>query len=343
MEFVRWHMSQGWRPRTASGAWWRRIEATSFALGWLAMVLFAWAALSRQFGLTGPTSITVVLQGLTPFIPVVLGLMLAALFLRRRVVQGLVASMLMAVNLASVAPALGSRSRPGWTVSAPQVRVLSANVYDHNPVPTRAARFLVNQDADVLILVEVSRPMREALKDAGVDHRYPFHQTGRLGTGTTSSETIYSRRPLIDATSVPVGAQAFPAASVAVGPARLRLIGVHVQDPLRGRDEWSSELRDLRTTVGHEPRPLVLAGDFNANRWNPGFGDLLGAGLHDASESSGGGLTLSWPVHRLMPTPVIRLDHAVATVGAEAVRVRDVDVPGSDHRALDVTWSVDPR
>ena len=340
MNLLRSRMPQRWRPRVAATAWGRRVEIAALLGGWAWVSLMCWLVLSRSASLTFPTHVTVLLQSITPlaFLPVYLVLVVA--IVRRRWVQSVAAVVLIVIHIASVAPALGSRELPRWTTSASRLRVLSANVYDANPTPAAAAVFLVRQPVDVLVLVEITRDMQRALDAAGVDDRFPFHQSGEFTEGTRGIEAIYSRRPLSGAANVSVGVQAFPTAAVEMESARLRLVAAHVEDPVADPHEWSTELDDLLAIARSESGPSVIAGDFNSTRWNPEFGALLGRGLHDADESRGQGLTFSWPENRLLPFPVMRLDHALGTVGAEAVHVRNVDVPGSDHRGLDVTWAV---
>jgi hypothetical protein len=72
----------------------------------------------------------------------------------------------------------------------------------------------------------------------------------------------------------------------------------------------------------------------------PPFGRLLGSRLLDASESAGDELSFSWPVRRLLPFSVMRLDHALGSDGLAPVVVRNLSNPGSDHRALEATWAV---
>ena len=96
----------------------------------------------------------------------------------------------------------------------------------------------------------------------------------------------------------------------------------------RGLDaaSWAT----LKTQATSAPGAVAVVGDFNSTRWNPPFGDLLAAGLHDAHESVGQGLSRSWP-NLGFPVPLMRLDHALVNDKVGVVSVHDVDVPGSDH------------
>lgn len=333
---------QRWQPRVAATMARCRLEWACFAAGWVVIVVLCWIELSRRVDATFPARFTVLLQSLTPWVFLPLYPLVAATIFRRRVVQSIAAATLIVVHIATLAPAVVGRPTPRWVASAPRIRMLSANVYDANPTPSIAAKYLVDQPVDVLVLIEVSKTMERALREAGVDERFPFHQRGTFGRATKSIEVVYSRLPLVESSSLRVGVQTFPTVAVMVGTTPLRLIAVHVEDPLGNRDEWATELKRLRAIIRAESGPLVVVGDFNSTRWNPDFGALLRTGLHDASETGGRGLTFSWPNDRLLPFPVMRLDHGLGTAGVEAVEVGDIDVPGADHRGLVVTWAVRP-
>ena len=121
-----------------------------------------------------------------------------------------------------------------------------------------------------------------------------------------------------------------PWATVTVGDRSLLLVAVHVDNAIRSREDWTRELDALKTQATSAPGPAAIVGDFNSTRWNPPFGELLAAGLHDAHESVGQGLSRSWP-NLGFPVPLMRLDHALVNDKVGVVSVHDVDVPGSDH------------
>lgn len=79
---------------------------------------------------------------------------------------------------------------------------------------------------------------------------------------------------------------------------------------------------------------MVVAGDLNADRDHAAFRRLLDAGLRDAHDERGQGLARTWPAG----LPVLHLDHVLVRDAGEVhlvpLEVREVDVPGSDHRAV---------
>ena len=116
----------------------------------------------------------------------------------------------------------------------------------------------------------------------------------------------------------------------------VRFLMVHPFPPVsdgRTSREWADSLDaigDAATTPGP---PTVVVGDFNASRWHPPFRELLGRGLRDVHEWMGRGFSTSWPVAWDLP-PFVRLDHALLGPGVVPTEVRELHVPGSDHRGF---------
>jgi endonuclease/exonuclease/phosphatase (EEP) superfamily protein YafD len=230
------------------------------------------------------------------------------------------------VHVAAVYPALGHRSLPAWAAAAPRVSVLEANVYDQNAQPDAAARQILAAGADVLVVVEIDASTVRALRQQGIDQAYPY---STLATGRYRTDVIWSRLPLEDI-HTPSGRTDMPSATVVVGDRRLTLLGVHVENAIRSRGDWTQELETLKDEATAASGPVAVVGDFNSTRWNPPFGDLLAAGLHDAHEAVGQGLSRSWP-DLGFPVPLMRIDHALVNDQVGVVSVHDVDIPGSDH------------
>jgi endonuclease/exonuclease/phosphatase (EEP) superfamily protein YafD len=307
---------------------------------WAVVAVLAWLTASWLLRITRPVKLTVALQGLIPwaFLPVYV---VAGLGLwRRRWALAVTAVVLVVVHLVLVLPAVPARGLPAWARIAPRVTVLSANLYDANATPASAASTVMDTDADVLVLVEISREMQTALEAAGIEERFPYHERNEFDERAGSVEGIYSRHPIRTATIVPVANSGFPSAVIEVGTATIEVMAIHVSDPTLDEGEWRAELATVGRFARDVSGPLVIAGDFNATRWNPQYADLFDDGLRDAVETSGRGLTFSWPVHRLLPVPVMRLDHALGNASVAAVDNHDVTIPGSDHRGLLTTWAI---
>jgi endonuclease/exonuclease/phosphatase (EEP) superfamily protein YafD len=66
---------------------------------------------------------------------------------------------------------------------------------------------------------------------------------------------------------------------------------------------------------------------------------MLDWGLSDVHEQLGEGWSRSWPANRFFP-PFVRIDHALVRNGAAGMAMRDIEVPGSDHRGFVATIAV---
>ena len=259
-------------------------------------------------------------------------LLLVAALLRRRLLVVLAAGLVLA-HVAVIAPALGAEDVPAAALGAPRLRVVSANVLKTNPVPEEAGRALRALSPDVLVLAELRTTNLPGLRASGLLDDLPY---STLTDGPPDDVELFSRLPLgevRDVVVVPGLPQ--PRGVVDVGGVPVRLAGAHPLPPLHDWEPgWRASLRGLAGEAVADGRPLVAAGDLNADRDLAPFRDLLAAGLRDAADERGHGLSGTWP-QRL---PVLGLDHVLVRDGTAARLVvldqRDVALPGSDHEAV---------
>jgi len=106
---------------------------------------------------------------------------------------------------------------------------------------------------------------------------------------------------------------------------------------------WREGLADLAQEVRAVDEPVVVLGDFNADRDHAPFRRLLDTGLRDAHDERGRGLARTFPSW----LPVLHLDHVLVRDGSGArvvVRdVREVRLPGSDHLTVVTDLAVLPQ
>jgi endonuclease/exonuclease/phosphatase (EEP) superfamily protein YafD len=293
---------------------------------WMVVATLGWVTFSRLAGISFPARLTVMLQAIVPIVYLPAYPIAVVAFVRRRWYLGGACVLLAIVHVAAVYPALGRRPLPAWAATAPRVTVFEANVYDQNAKPDAAATKILASGADVLVVVEMDSRTLQALRRQGVDQTYPY---STVPGGRYRTDIIWSKLPLTGVHSA-VSPTDMPWATVTVGDRSLFLVAVHVDNAIRSREDWTRELGSLKTQATSSPGPAAIVGDFNSTRWNPPFGELLAAGLHDAHESVGQGLSRSWP-NLGFPVPLMRLDHALVNDKVGVVSVHDVDVPGSDH------------
>jgi len=268
------------------------------------------------------------------------GVLVVAAVLRRPWLA-LVAGGLIVGHLLVLAPALGAARAPQSAQQAPRLRILTANLYVLNSTPTAAGRALRDLRPDVLVVPELSPAGMAGLRQSGLLDDLP-HSVVELGS---RDETVglFSRLPLADTSTHPVGGRELPRATVSVDGVHVRLLTAHPLPPLSALERiWRASLADLAREVDAEQLPVVLAGDLNSDRDHAGFRGLLDTGLRDAHDALGRGLARTFPTGM----PVLHLDHVLVRNGAGGritpLAVREVRVPGSDHLAVLADLAVQP-
>ena len=288
-------------------------------------------ALTQAVGVTDHPGLFV-LQALTPFL-LAPALPLAVLALvAGRYPMAFVNAAIGTALVVLVAPMALVGSPAAAAPDAARATVAHANSYYRTDDPERAAVTLLALDADVLAITELSSQFATAFDAAGGDDRYPF--TAVRAPGDRNGIALFSRHPIIDHEIAPIGQAMAIDADILIEGTPVRIVVVH---PLPGIDRaavdtWAEDLRAIDAAVDPDPATILL-GDFNATRWHPAFRDLLDEGWVDAHEATGRGWTMSWPTDAAGP-PFVRIDHALLGRDVVAERVRDLDVPGSDHRAF---------
>ena len=306
---------------------------------WAYLAMLSVVVVSRMSDGSAP----VFLQPLQAGFPIVAGpvwIVLAVAVLTRRWLQVPLCLILAVGFVAAVSPARQRVAPPYWVAGAPTVRVAAANVYFANTTPDTAARSLLARDPDVIVVAEFTGTFRAAFNRAGVADRYP--NVSERPRDDPAGAVIYSKLPFAEVRELtelkmPAVRLILPAGGY------LWVAAVHPFPPT-GETEgkrWMRCLKDLRRfaegTAGDDP--LAMVGDFNGTRWQPSFGQLLAGSTVDAHEALGKGLSRSWPAGRAFPR-LVRLDHALINERAFPVAIQDFEVPGSDHRAFDVTIAV---
>lgn len=242
---------------------------------------------------------------------------------RVRVVLGLGLAGVAAVN--SV-PLLGSVSTA--VVAAPgathTLTVVSFNVFGSTRYIDHAARWLREQEADVIVLQEMTRATREPMRLA-LAATYPH-----VHDCNCNDIVMYSRRPWVAA-----GGQSRTGERPAMSwltmadadGAEVRVIGLHTRYNLvpymyAAQFDW---------LVRHIPKlggRVIVAGDFNATPWSWQMTRLAASGLrrHGTYEAS-------WP----WPLPMMLIDNVLTTPDIKSVSFRTGPFLGSDHLPVVVT------
>lgn len=241
----------------------------------------------------------------------------------------------LAVQLGWLLPPAAARHARDVPAGGVPVSVLSLNArYGQADVAATLDAVRAHR-VDVLVVEELTEPMAESLRSAGLGSALPYQnllpEAGAGGTG------IWSRWPLTREPPLPGDAHfAMPVATLRLpGERPLTVAGVHTRSPRRGStDPWRADLATVAAWARGVTGPHLLAGDFNAGREHSGFRAITAAGLADAADARRlPWPQFTWPADRSFP-PLTRIDHVLVSPELAVRRTRTVTVPGTDHRGV---------
>ncbi len=226
---------------------------------------------------------------------------------------------------------------PGDVPASPGglVKVVSFNVNTANDRYADVLTYLLEQDADIVVLLEVSSEWIEQI--AALDSTYPhsFVEPRNDNFGIA----IYSKHALLERDLIKLTEHRIESLAVVVRIAgqSLRIVGTH---PLPPTSASNAAARDVQLRMLGQPphaMPTLLIGDFNLTQFSPIFADLLQvSGLRDTA--IGHGLPPTWM--RAIPVFAIPIDQALVTPGITVVDRWTGPSLGSDHVPLLVTFSL---
>jgi endonuclease/exonuclease/phosphatase (EEP) superfamily protein YafD len=220
-------------------------------------------------------------------------------------------------------------------------RLVSANALGPNKRPARFAADATAIDTDVLLVVEASARILDALEVAEV-HR--FHQHGLIEKRPRWSGCgIWSRHPM-ELLEIGDAGHAYMAARVQLPAGPVTVVAVHTWAPAKPRSgpKWLASFAALGELLGRLEGPVVAAGDYNATMGHRPLRALLEATrMRDAHTAAGRGLARSWPQARLLPA-VSLIDRVLLSDGVVVRSIGEQAMPGSDHRALVADLALSP-
>jgi endonuclease/exonuclease/phosphatase (EEP) superfamily protein YafD len=191
------------------------------------------------------------------------------------------------------------------------------------------------QQADIVILVEVSPASLRTLEASGWDRRFPY-VVGDSQDDVNGS-VIYSRFPLGTGTLINTTFHQWLTTVTVPEIGTVTVVGVHPCNPYCGSNLWTSEHAVLtQVAAAHQSGPLIMAGDFNAVDDHGPMQALRRVGLESAADVAGAGWLPTWPANRGIP-PMIPIDHVMINARLTATSVRTFAVDDSDHLGLITT------
>lgn len=252
-------------------------------------------------------------------------------------------------RLAAVAAVLillhrGGRPRHGIPPSRAgslRLRLVTANVLCTNPRIAAMAEQILGDDADVVVLQEVTPTVAQALRASPLWPAYP-HRCLADRDGFHGAATL-SRYPVDSHEVLEIAGAPMLRTDIVTPHGPVRIINVHTLAPLsRGQAQrWERQLARLGV-LAQADLPVILAGDFNATGDHGPFQRLVRGRLRDAFDVVGRGSGATWPVSRFTVPRLLRLDHVVVSDDIDVASLRASASVGSDHARLVADLGIPP-
>lgn len=216
--------------------------------------------------------------------------------------------------------------------ATPSLRLITFNMYKANPDPPRIVRWILAEQADFVVLLEVSPVNRPVL--LGLQRRFPYRYN--CSARKHCSTYILSRVPAERVWPLALG-DADNRRALSALTARFRLRGeplaitaVHLNHPWP-RGNQSSQIELLTNVVAGSSGPNgLIAGDFNSAPWTFALRRLAAAA--DAHLISGAIGT--WPTDATLGLARLPLDQIYAGPCFAVYSVSRGPALGSDHFPL---------
>ena len=216
---------------------------------------------------------------------------LLAIKMRRHLIA-IAAVILMGMNGAAVIPYFTIAS---VIADTPQIKLINLNLRKTNPAPDKAIDFLRREDADIVVLEEITPQWAKRLK--ALEDVYPHMLfCDDIATCDLALLSKKSWQSGIIRELPKVGPNVIIAKFDWKG-SPFTLVGTHLDPPTPaiGEDHehfHSAQAKKISALLRSIEGPLVVAGDFNATPWSPSFNRII-EGTELARVD--GGLLPTWP------------------------------------------------
>jgi len=239
----------------------------------------------------------------------------------------LACAILMGPELLAAAGAKRLAARPD------DLKIIQFNIWHENETPELALRWLLDQNADVVVIVEGGGMSGPAVK--GLKAYYPFSVTcdGKKRCATM----IFSRKRMLARNGFyPEGRELAGAwATLADPKGDFTVAGIHYVWPMPAGPQQQQGKRLVEAVARFDKSDMILTGDFNSTPWSFTLKRQDKAlGLERRT------LALpSWPSGRFSrlanaPAPFLPIDHVYAGKAWKTVSVTRGPALGSDHRPI---------
>lgn len=231
---------------------------------------------------------------------------------------------------------------PYWTdsVAAPdgedRLTIVHLNTRAGNAHKEEVVDFVMNSEADIIFLAEVTPVLLDLLEEADL----PFEPVAGTPSVTRIGILALARDTSVTGRLTNLGQTEVPGVVLRaqLEGETVEILGFHTTSP--GAEGRASARDDQMAAAGarvaERETPMVLVGDFNATPWTGAFRDLIDVGMVDSQR--GRGVAGSWPAG--WGPLMIAIDHVLHTPELTATTFEFGPSAGSDHRSLSVTLAL---
>ena len=214
------------------------------------------------------------------------------------------------------------------------VVIMTANLYQHNPVPDAMRQAIVSADADILVTNETTKSTQTGPN--ALTRLYPYRLSLQT-RGQTLRTVLWSKFPirqgklLLEDLVGPTGALGI----VTIAPGReIAVVGLHMAHAAVGNQHLQIEALD--EILRGLPEPRVVMGDLNATPWSHAvrrIERLTGTQRIPGYRVTwnGGYPTTIGDMPSLLGQPI---DQILVSTSVGIDRIETLAIPGSDHRAV---------
>jgi endonuclease/exonuclease/phosphatase (EEP) superfamily protein YafD len=237
------------------------------------------------------------------------------------------------VNLYPLLPYLSGQAMTG----SGQFKAISFNVYTENTRYPDVESFLLKEDADFVVLLEVNQDWLDGLSKLKAVYPHVVSKPREDNFGIA----LLSKFPLLEPRMLVLSEYPVPVVSAGIsfpGNKTIRILGIHTMPPA-GEVSFAERnllLDNAALTLSEVSGPKMLLGDFNITPWSPLFSRLLEkSGLQDPA--IGQGMQFTFPIAKddipqfLFDIISLRLDYILGSREIDFTSLRTGPVLGSDH------------
>jgi len=307
----------------------------ALGLGWSVGLFVVALCIMRIVGADGSTWQIAVMSALPWELLLTIPLLAVAVW-RRRVVLGAVTAVVLVLGLVWEAPVMWPVAHAPAAAPEGRFRLFDANVAQDNFDLSSLAAEIGRDHPDVVTLEELTPQGAASLSSSPVMAAYHWKlveaRPGPNGMGIWSDIpmtglqewNLYPYQAELEGWLHPVSAPA------------VRIDVMHVYGPVGagGASQWRQQLARVASHLASEPRPLVVAGDFNGTEDDPPFRRILDGHLSDAAVLAGRGWEMSWPRDQAWVLAYLRIDHVLLSPQMTVTGYRMGTGHGSDHHPL---------